>query len=1599
MSDLDILTAIKDEIIKAGDITEEEFNKILAGVKDNIVSTFEQLAQQNIDAAQKAADAWLSAFNTIKNARQTLLSGGNILDQIAGDPDAIFSLMQSTGKGAQELYDMILKNDKQGLLDATSDYMNSGDYLKNLMGSKGYVTSDFGQKNRLRDIHSLGYSVKNGKWVDSTGTETDIATIQENLAQHYAKLLQTTEKLDPESALAKARQLATGEIDYSDLSEEAKLFADALGISTEALKEQTKQQELTADIKQKGDPNNLTNEQKESIGATINGQTGTYDEYQKLASAIANAQEAKASGESWKTLSQADQDLLAKYDINFDNVDESANACATALAACAEAAYNLAMAAAGDGYKYDEELGYHVNKYGQQDDTSAALDTAYQQKESAQDNVSDINRKTTELHAKSADFSYEELEEYTQALIDNNKIIEESKEKQMELAAEVAQQEKALDKAKSSYKDWMKVLKDSNSTSEQVSSTVEEMREVYEDLFHLTEDESGMISSEFLKSAENAELLEEAIKGNEDAWDKLKAAVAKDIFSQANLGDQMDAELSSLADTIAAYDFEANGIKVGASIETAPFYDAINQMVFSSYDAAAKISAGLSSMGVDAKIVRHTEPVPPKTYTVVKQNGFYEWPDGNGGITQVPLTATITETDGGQVYEWFTLEGATYNGAGVTRPSGGGGGSSGGGNGGGGGSKKKEKKKHKRYADEIERYHKNNETLSRISEELSKIDHLKDAAYGNKHIKQLDAETEALWNQLEAQQALYDEAKKYEASDKVAVARYGAIFDAEGTIVNYEEVMRSIIDEYNRAVDEYNNSAQEDGDKERLEAAEQRFEDAKKSIEDYEEAIATANEAMNDMLETQNKISEIETEKIVYKLEFKTEMNERDLALLDYYQEKYSEELDKQDEAYNTILGSMLEYESNLVALGEAYDELNRKRRDGLITDADYAETMQDLQDQIIENLSELNEIQEQLVETYTNTLELAREEVEKTTDTIDSANSALQSYLDIIALSGGETDYKKMATFYDMMNQNNLTKIEIQRNHLNALLEEEDKFQDKIRSGQQLTDLEKEQYQALQEEIQNTRDTLLSSTQEALETIRATYENTIDDIAQDLDDFMAGAAGSLSYLQEQYEYFQEEQERYVSTAKELYEVSKLNRDIENTLGETTSKAAKEALKALQEKINKQSELNELTEYDIEMNQLQYQLLLARIKLEEAQNAKDVVRLTRDENGNYAYRYTANQDKIDEAAQKYEDVLQQINDTTVQRTAEIEQQLLNTMSNYKEKFQEIATDYTLTEEERLMKLEELNNNFSETMQYIQQQNEIATNNLTANQEAIAEHYGVNMSEITASTAGNVNETIQSMIDKTDEYIAAMNSAIFGDKGAQTAWQEYLAGIGDIEQAADLAYGGMLESAQEMGEMNGWSAEQANAVIQSLDDTLEPLESLTAAWNAHNAILEDTISEYESLAEVIQGVLAAVGEIPNTTGTGSADGTNPPHFAKGGPVNYTGLAWVDGTPDSPEYVLNPSDTQNILAAASFAHSLDSGTLSGLVDSIKSAAQAMLNMLGGFYRSVTSVHTASNTSLDQNVHITAEFPNVTDHNEIEEALLSLTNRVSQFANQKK
>ena len=90
----------------------------------------------------------------------------------------------------------------------------------------------------------------------------------------------------------------------------------------------------------------------------------------------------------------------------------------------------------------------------------------------------------------------------------------------------------------------------------------------------------------------------------------------------------------------------------------------------------------------------------------------------------------------------------------------------------------------------------------------------------------------------------------------------------------------------------------------------------------------------------------------------------------------------------------------------------------------------------------------------------------------------------------------------------------------------------------------------------------------------------------------------------------------------------------------------------------------------------------------------------------------------------------------------------------------------------------------------------------------------------------------------------------------------------------------------------------------------------------------------------------------------------------------------------ELVLNKSDTENILSVVDMvrgiANKFDlSEGLSGIAKSILGSSQLAMAGVG---------------TMDQNVHIEANFPNVQSHTEIELALSNLVNSASQYVNRK-
>ena len=86
----------------------------------------------------------------------------------------------------------------------------------------------------------------------------------------------------------------------------------------------------------------------------------------------------------------------------------------------------------------------------------------------------------------------------------------------------------------------------------------------------------------------------------------------------------------------------------------------------------------------------------------------------------------------------------------------------------------------------------------------------------------------------------------------------------------------------------------------------------------------------------------------------------------------------------------------------------------------------------------------------------------------------------------------------------------------------------------------------------------------------------------------------------------------------------------------------------------------------------------------------------------------------------------------------------------------------------------------------------------------------------------------------------------------------------------------------------------------------------------------------------------------------------------------------------ELILNQDDTQNILSTVSLIRELVN-----MIDA-QAASASLFNLI-----STPSPNPSTNT-LEQKVEITAEFPNVNDRYEIEEAFNNLVNRASQYAN---
>lgn len=665
-----------------------------------------------------------------------------------------------------------------------------------------------------------------------------------------------------------------------------------------------------------------------------------------------------------------------------------------------------------------------------------------------------------------------------------------------------------------------------------------------------------------------------------------------------------------------------------------------------------------------------------------------------------------------------------------------------------------------------------------------------------------------------------------------------------------------------------------------------------------------------------------------------------------------------------------------------------------------------------------------EVYETINIVLEKANEQIENQISKLEAITEIADSYISILETLGERFDIGKIAQPEALqklqqasldMSIKNVKVVKDQRDAQIQVVAELDKALALMEEGsaqynQLLITRNMEASKLVDLETQ-----LVSTMREGIEKATELFEANIDKIIQTLSDALSGnILNSLDELDTAYERAEKAQERYLSIEKQGYELSKLRRSINQQINSNTSQAANIKLQDILKDINKiESEHLKMSEYDLQMLNAKYELYKAQIALEEAQNNKSQIRLQRNASGNWSYVFTADQGKIDAAAQKVEDAQYNIYSQSEEYLKEIQKNIITLNKEWTEALKEIYDDSSLTEEERKAAINRTNSYFASQLQYYTSEldKSLDITGLKFSDTNLSIQTGImDLEELQSLTTESILSNLENMEQETEKYEQVVDNAMEAAGGDLQTFGDTVAEMADPNNKDSLIsnFNTIASSIETM----------CSKIVNALQPVLDMLSSLTGIdLNMEiPQIEEENNSKYDSnYAETIEGykqqydneedpnvrreiIYAAQREnklrnqkikdlgltekqVTDEEIKNWFEGKGPKPFDTGG---YTGEWGSEGklaVLHQKELVLNEDDTQKILDAVEIARMI---------------AGNALGQMGSLANAFSLASYQSNLqTLQQEVHIEATFPGVQSAFEIETALKNIVNDVSQYA----
>ena len=743
--------------------------------------------------------------------------------------------------------------------------------------------------------------------------------------------------------------------------------------------------------------------------------------------------------------------------------------------------------------------------------------------------------------------------------------------------------------------------------------------------------------------------------------------------------------------------------------------------------------------------------------------------------------------------------------------------------------------------------------LNYINRNLKLLQKELDKTYGQNRIKQLNAITKAYEDQVDALQRKQDitETELQIAKDNILNSAFGIEIDTDtGLITNEVKVLADLTNKLNDAEQKLKDSNGEGGEnsplKQEILKYQEEIETVQNLIKIYEKLYKERADNNEAIIEANNTILQNNYDQLSYALELKIEINDMELEEIDYYLNKISDDFKKMGEAAGLAFDKFAHMEESLKDQGDFYNDLTTAYHRGEISQADYVAGMKEARSAIYENLEAIQELSKEMQEYYGKTLDAFGEKIDENIGRMESMTSVLDHYKNIIGILGKEQDYSRMGIILEGTAKTLKDQIEVVRaeyqfyvnevNEKHALME-----QAKAKGNQEVIDLYTKQWEQARDAMIETQDQMLSKTAEWAEAMKAITENKLSKFGKELEKALTGGA-SFEDMELSLKRTNSLQEEFLTTTNKIYETEKMMRTAQNAIDVSTNQVAKQKLQNFIQETKQLQSQGELSKYELEIQQAKYDLLVAEIALKDAQDAKTTVRLKRDAEGNVGYVYTADQQKVNNALQNFEDAQNALYNIGLEGANTYSEKYQQTLQEMHATLTEINTAWLNGE---ITSEEEYNRKMLEAKEYYY--------------ELLSDYSSLYQVALTTDSAvirdAWMDDHID-MINNTEEWQLAVSEYIEKSSESMQDWQRV---VNQIEQETGISYSNIVTNVGKVTSATNILRDAINGengLIKAMDVQINKVDDTIAKYALWLPEIEKIRLKYEELARTIKEAIAA-----------------------------------------------------------------------------------------------------------------------------------------------